>query len=68
EKKENDSAEAELDNRYKIKSSSFFSTARLWDDGIILPHETREVLALSLQASMAKRNSVRNSNFPIFRM
>lgn len=68
EKNENDSAEAELDNRYKIKSSSFFSTARLWDDGIILPHQTREVLALSLQASMAKRNSVRNSNFPIFRM
>ncbi|XP_028405058.1 methylcrotonoyl-CoA carboxylase beta chain, mitochondrial-like [Dendronephthya gigantea] len=57
-----------LDSRYKIKSTSFFSTARLWDDGIILPHQTREVLALSLNASMEKRKFVEESNFPVFRM
>ena len=34
------------------QSSAYFSTARIWDDGIILPQDTRMVLAFSLKASM----------------
>ena len=32
--------------------SAYYSTARIWDDGIILPQETRKVLGLSLKASL----------------
>ena len=36
----------------EAQSSAYFSTARLWDDGIILPQDTRRVLALCLKASL----------------
>jgi acetyl-CoA carboxylase carboxyltransferase component len=35
---------------YDREGSPYFSTARLWDDGIISPLETRQVLGLSLEA------------------
>lgn len=37
--------------KYDTESSAYYSTARLWDDGIIDPRETRKVLALGLSAS-----------------
>lgn len=37
--------------KYEKESSAYYSTARLWDDGIINPVDTRQVLALGLQAS-----------------
>jgi 3-methylcrotonyl-CoA carboxylase beta subunit len=36
--------------QYEHEGSAYYSTARLWDDGIIDPAKTREVLALSLSA------------------
>ena len=36
--------------QYEAKGSAYFSTARLWDDGIIDPVDTRTVLALALSA------------------
>ena len=33
---------------YEKESSCYFSTARLWDDGVILPTDTRKVLGLSV--------------------
>jgi 3-methylcrotonyl-CoA carboxylase beta subunit len=36
---------------FERESSAYFSTARLWDDGIIDPVDTREVLSLALSAS-----------------
>ena len=38
--------------KYEIESSAYFSTARLWDDGIIDPADTRKVLALGISASL----------------
>ena len=35
---------------YDRQGSPYHSTARLWDDGIISPLETRQVLGLSLEA------------------
>lgn len=40
--------------KYERESSSYFSTARLWDDGIIDPADTRKVLSLALHASFNK--------------
>ncbi len=40
--------------KYENESSAYFSTARIWDDGIIDPAETRKVLALGLSASLNK--------------
>jgi 3-methylcrotonyl-CoA carboxylase beta subunit len=52
--------------QYEQEGSSYFSTARLWDDGIIGPVETRRVLGLCLDiATMAP---IRESHAPVFRM
>lgn len=41
--------------KYETESSAYYSTARLWDDGIIDPVDTRRVLALGLKASMNQK-------------
>ncbi len=40
--------------KYESESSAYFSTARVWDDGIIDPLDTRRVLALGIAASLNK--------------
>lgn len=52
--------------KYAEESSAYFSTARLWDDGIIDPVDTRRVLALGIEAS---RNApIGRPQFGVFRM
>ena len=41
--------------KYAEESSAYFSTARIWDDGIIDPKDTRRVLALGIAASLNKK-------------
>ena len=50
--KANKVKEESLVEQYKRQSTAFYSTARLWDDGIIDPIETRKVLAMGLDASL----------------
>lgn len=40
--------------KYERESSAYYSSARLWDDGIIDPADTRRVLALGIAASLNK--------------
>jgi 3-methylcrotonyl-CoA carboxylase beta subunit len=40
--------------KFEAESSAYYSTARLWDDGIIDPKDTRTVLALGISASLNK--------------
>lgn len=40
--------------KYEAESSAYYSSARIWDDGIIDPVDTRRVLALGLAASLYK--------------
>ena len=40
--------------KYEKESSAYFASARLWDDGIIDPADTRRVLALGIAASLNK--------------
>ena len=52
--------------QFHKESSPYYASARLWDDGIIDPLDTRKVLALSISISL---NSTReNGKFGIFRM
>jgi len=51
---------------YSAKSSSIYSSARLWDDGIIDPSQTRSVLGLSL--SIVRGQKREPNGFGIFRM
>lgn len=51
-KAEADAYKSEIERTYVEQSSAFYSTARLWDDGVIDPAHTRHVLGLSLSASL----------------
>jgi acetyl-CoA carboxylase carboxyltransferase component len=52
--------------RYEQESSAYFATARLWDDGIIEPMDTRTVLGLAI--SMSLNAPIPNQEFGVFRM
>ncbi len=52
--------------KYDREGSPYYSTARLWDDGILDPVETRQALALGLSASYNARMA--EPKFGIFRM
>ena len=51
---------------YNQRSSSVYSSARLWDDGIIDPADTRRVLGLSL--AICNRTGNQETNYGVFRM
>jgi 3-methylcrotonyl-CoA carboxylase beta subunit len=42
-------------HKYETESSPWYSTSRLWDDGIIDPADTRKVLAMGISAALNKR-------------
>ncbi len=52
--------------KYEREGSAYFSTARLWDDGIINPLDTRTALALGLSAAM--NAPIPDTTFGVFRM
>jgi 3-methylcrotonyl-CoA carboxylase beta subunit len=53
-------------DKYDEEGSAYYSTARIWDDGIILPHQTRDVLGLAL--STGHNEEFKDSKFGLFRM
>ena len=52
--------------QYEKEGHPYYATARLWDDGIIDPADTRKVLGLSISASLNK--PIEDTKFGIFRM
>jgi 3-methylcrotonyl-CoA carboxylase beta subunit len=52
--------------RYEEEGNPYFATARLWDDGIIAPRETRRVLALALSSTL--NAPIPKTKFGVFRM
>ncbi|KAF4526142.1 hypothetical protein B566_EDAN012453 [Ephemera danica] len=52
--------------RFEDEGSPYYSSARLWDDGVIDPSDTRRVLGLSLSAAL--NAPIPRTNFGIFRM
>ncbi|MDX5394051.1 MAG: methylcrotonoyl-CoA carboxylase [Caulobacteraceae bacterium] len=63
---EEDAFKAPIRQRYEDEGSPYFATARLWDDGIIDPVQTRDVLGLSLSAAL--NAPVPDTRFGVFRM
>jgi 3-methylcrotonyl-CoA carboxylase beta subunit len=63
---ERDAFEAPIMETYDREGSPYYSTARLWDDGVIDPVDTRKVLALGLAA--AAYGPVLDTTFGVFRM
>jgi acetyl-CoA carboxylase carboxyltransferase component len=56
----------EIRAKYEREGSPYYSTARLWDDGIIDPLDTRRVLALGISAAL--NAPIPETTFGIFRM
>jgi 3-methylcrotonyl-CoA carboxylase beta subunit len=52
--------------QYEEQGHPYYATARLWDDGVIDPRDTRDVLALSLSAAL--NAPIENTPFGVFRM
>ena len=53
-------------DKYEAEGNPYYSTARLWDDGIIDPRDTRAVLALGIAASL--NAPMPDTPFGVFRM
>ncbi len=52
--------------QFEAQSGAYYSSARLWDDGVITPAETRQVLRLALEA--ASMRPLRGFAQPVYRM
>ncbi|MBT9370856.1 methylcrotonoyl-CoA carboxylase [Rhizobium sp. CSW-27] len=64
--REEEAFRSEIRAQYDRQGHPYYSTARLWDDGIIDPAETRRVLGLSL--STALNAPIADTRFGLFRM
>jgi 3-methylcrotonyl-CoA carboxylase beta subunit len=63
---EEEAFKAPIRRQYEEQGHPYFATARLWDDGVIDPADTRRVLALGLSASL--NAPIPDTQFGVFRM
>jgi len=63
---EEDAFKAPIREQYERQGSPYYSSARLWDDGIIDPVDTRRVLGLAISASM--NAPIEPERYGVFRM
>jgi 3-methylcrotonyl-CoA carboxylase beta subunit len=62
------SVDPELRDRIDTESDAAFSSARIWDDGVIHPTQTRHVLGLGLKAALGGSVDQPQTKFGVFRM
>ncbi|MCX7117485.1 MAG: methylcrotonoyl-CoA carboxylase [Legionellales bacterium] len=55
-----------MQEQYEIQGNPYYASARLWDDGVIAPEDTRKVLGLSLSAAL--NAPIEPTRFGVFRM
>ncbi len=65
-REEEEAFRAPIREQYETQGHPYYATARLWDDGIIDPAETRKVLALGLSAAL--NAPIEPTTFGVFRM
>ena len=53
-------------DKYEVEGSPYYSSARLWDDGVIDPAQTRDLLGLAIATSL--NSGIGESKFGVFRM
>lgn len=63
---EEEAFKAPIRARYEEEGSPYYATARLWDDGIILPTETRDILGLAFATTL--NAPIPDTQFGVFRM
>lgn len=63
---EQEAFKAPILEKYEREGSPYYSTARLWDDGILVPTDTRKAMALGLAA--ASNAPAQETRFGVFRM
>jgi 3-methylcrotonyl-CoA carboxylase beta subunit len=64
--REREAYRAEIRAKYEAEGNPYHSTARLWDDGVIDPAQTRDVLAIAIGASL--NAPIPETRFGVFRM
>jgi 3-methylcrotonyl-CoA carboxylase beta subunit len=65
-KDEEEQFKAPIRDQYEKQGNPYYATARLWDDGVIDPAQTREVLGLALAA--AAHSEPEETKYGVFRM
>ncbi|GLU03212.1 hypothetical protein SLE2022_204210 [Rubroshorea leprosula] len=65
-KEEENNFKSKVVEAYEREGNPYYSTARLWDDGIIDPADTRKVIGLCISASMNR--PVEDTKYGVFRM
>jgi 3-methylcrotonyl-CoA carboxylase beta subunit len=65
-KEDEDSFKAPIREQYEIQGHPYYASARLWDDGVIDPADTRTVLGLAISASL--NAPIPETKFGLFRM
>jgi len=65
-KEEEDSFKAPIRAQYEFQGHPYYAAARLWDDGILDPLDTRKMLALGISASL--NAPIEKTDFGVFRM
>ena len=63
---EEEAFKAPIRERYEAEGNPYYATARLWDDGIIDPAQTRDVLGLAISAAL--NADIPATTFGVFRM
>lgn len=63
---EEDEFKQPIREQYERQGHPYYASARLWDDGVIDPAQTRQVLGLSLAAAM--NAPIQPTKFGVFRM
>ena len=66
-REDQDAFEATIREQYETQGHPYYASARLWDDGVIDPVDTRQVLALGLSAAQ-NRPLDEETPFGVFRM
>jgi 3-methylcrotonyl-CoA carboxylase beta subunit len=64
--KEQEAFKASIYEQYESQGHPYYASARLWDDGIIDPRDTRKILALGISASL--NAPIEDTRFGVFRM
>jgi 3-methylcrotonyl-CoA carboxylase beta subunit len=65
-KEEEETFKAPILEQYEHQGHPYYASARIWDDGVIDPAETRRVLALAISASL--NAPIERTDFGVFRM
>ncbi len=65
-KEQEEEFKARLREQYETQGNPYYASARLWDDGVIAPQDTRKILGLCIRASL--NAPPKSTEYGIFRM